>query len=87
MDFFVEEHAGDHLEVRGVVGDKEFVFAFSLVIQELIFHKEGPGGLGNDFGCVVNLYLEVQVAADLVPDNGVMGTSQDQGIDAVQFPA
>ena len=38
VDFFVEEHAGDHLEVRGVVGDKEFVFAFSLVIQELIFH-------------------------------------------------
>ncbi len=44
VDLFVEEHVGNHLEVGGVVGDKEEVFAAGLGVQQVVFGEKLTDG-------------------------------------------
>ena len=75
VDLFVEEHVGDHLEVWGVIGDVELVFAGRSGVEKVIFGKEFLHCLPHDFGSIEHIHLEIEKAADLVPDDGIVGAA------------
>ena len=78
VDLFVEEHVGDHLEIRGVVGNVEQVSAGRPCVDHVVFGEEPLDGLCHDLGSVEDIHLEVEETADLVPDDGIVGATQNQ---------